>query len=282
MTWVKIDDQFQDHPKFVGAPLATIGLWTAGLAYCNRYLTDGHINAAAVKRCGGTKKLIDDLVGRTLWRHCCEHDDCWVYHDYLDVQPSRDKVLETRDVRAEAGRRGGQARAKQLARQTAEQNGSTELSKTQARGASSRPVPSRPIEVTTSGDNSRRLSGGSRGDDDDGELSTAEQAVRLVSEHALTLRQSEKPDQPVRRPGRWLETDFAERWPTDGPIARTLAAQGRTAHEIADQLKARYSHPASPYTGLIPDTPIPQCDHCGQRHDGGCVLRIVEQLAGEA
>jgi hypothetical protein len=169
MTWVKVDDQFQDHPKFLDVSLAAVGLWVAGLAYCSRYLTDGHIAAKAAKRLGGTKRLTDELEEAGLWHPT---DGGWDVHDYLSYNPSADRVRDVREARAEAGKRGGVARGKQQqeeakARQLAKQTPGNLSDKTQAsreRLFSPRPVPSRSTEVSDL-TSSSRLS--STGDDDE-------------------------------------------------------------------------------------------------------------------
>ena len=43
MAWVKIDDHFDEHPKIAQAGPLAVAVWLAGLAYCNRNLTDGFI-----------------------------------------------------------------------------------------------------------------------------------------------------------------------------------------------------------------------------------------------
>ena len=48
MPWVRLDDQFPNHPKVVGVGPLGIALQVAALCYSNRYLTDGFIPAAAV------------------------------------------------------------------------------------------------------------------------------------------------------------------------------------------------------------------------------------------
>jgi hypothetical protein len=48
MTWFKVDDQFADHPKWVGASDAAVAAWFKGLAYCSRYMTDGLIPGPVV------------------------------------------------------------------------------------------------------------------------------------------------------------------------------------------------------------------------------------------
>ena len=48
MSWVKFDDQFNNHPKVLAAgPLAQL-LYMKAIVYCGQYLTDGFIPAAAV------------------------------------------------------------------------------------------------------------------------------------------------------------------------------------------------------------------------------------------
>ncbi len=41
MSWIKIDDQFSDHPKIIEAGPLAGWLYVSSLCYCGRYLTDG-------------------------------------------------------------------------------------------------------------------------------------------------------------------------------------------------------------------------------------------------
>ena len=43
MVWIKIDDHYDEHPKHAEVGPLGQALWLAGLAYCNRNLTDGFI-----------------------------------------------------------------------------------------------------------------------------------------------------------------------------------------------------------------------------------------------
>lgn len=43
MPWIRIDDHFDEHPKLAAAGPLGWAMWLAGLAYCNRNLTDGFI-----------------------------------------------------------------------------------------------------------------------------------------------------------------------------------------------------------------------------------------------
>jgi len=103
MSWVKLDDGFYDHEKFDGLDLAAIGLWTVGLAYANRNLTDGLVRAGFIGR-RASRKQIQALCDVGLWVEC---DGGWLIHDYLDHQRSADQILALSEKRAKSGRRGG-------------------------------------------------------------------------------------------------------------------------------------------------------------------------------
>jgi hypothetical protein len=107
MSWAKLDDQFPDHVKVMGAgPLAS-WLHVCGLCYCGRMLTDGYIPFRQVRKLADVdnpEELAAILVREGLWE---EAPGGYVIHDYLDYNPSREKVEATRQARSEAGRAGG-------------------------------------------------------------------------------------------------------------------------------------------------------------------------------
>lgn len=114
MSWIRLDEDYFDHPKLAEAgPLAS-WLNTKAIGYCNRYLTDGkvprpialtlvswddvsplqsayHSDAMTSTMVNG--QLIERLVECGLWD---EVDGGYQIHDYLDFQPSRAKVLSER------------------------------------------------------------------------------------------------------------------------------------------------------------------------------------------
>lgn len=111
MTWVKIDDKFQDHPAMVTLSMEAIGLWLCGLAYCARYLTDGVIPKKALYRVcpqPDADRIVAELVEAERWLDRADH---WYANGYLDYNPSRTRVESTRAARAEAGSLGGHAKA---------------------------------------------------------------------------------------------------------------------------------------------------------------------------
>lgn len=114
MAWVRVDDQFPDHPKVIALDLASSGLWLHGLCYANRHLTDGFVPAALVRRVGDetAEAAAARLVSAGLWEPV---DGGWVVHDYAEYQRSREEIESVSGKRAEAGRAGGMAKAKQTA-----------------------------------------------------------------------------------------------------------------------------------------------------------------------
>jgi len=139
MPWVRVDDHFDEHPKHAKAGPLGIALWLAGLAYCNRNLTNGNIPWAVAQRlltwqflgepeedgrrkvytigvsCGMSGEdvtcefVIPLLVNAGLWE---EVDGGFYVHDYPDYQFTRDEIEAFR----EAGKRGGLAKGKAKAK----------------------------------------------------------------------------------------------------------------------------------------------------------------------
>ncbi len=123
MAWVRISDDFYDHPKFDAAGSLGIALWMAGLAWSNRNLTDGFIPrktalrlldfedaAEAVshaERNGVTNDprnnditpsvarfVAERLVKAGLW---IEAEGGFSIHGYLDYQKSAAQITAERD-----------------------------------------------------------------------------------------------------------------------------------------------------------------------------------------
>lgn len=96
MSWVKLDDQFPEHPKVLKAGPPAAWLYVCGLAYSSRQLTDGFIPEQAVGRLVDGKQakaLAMKLVEVGLWEAV---DGGFNIHDYHDFQPSSDQVRRNR------------------------------------------------------------------------------------------------------------------------------------------------------------------------------------------
>ena len=116
MAWIRLDDQFADHPKIADAgPLAS-WLHVKALVHCGRYLTDGKLSRAVVASLVNWAGVFVDAGGGDLAGSCAMPDnlkladhlcDCGIWehakgggyeiHDYLEHQPSKAQVLAERE-----------------------------------------------------------------------------------------------------------------------------------------------------------------------------------------
>jgi hypothetical protein len=143
MTWVKLDDHFDEHPKIAALSDTALALWVASLAYCNRNLTDGFIPFAIghgkLRYCDGNPvPSIHELEQSGLW----EEDEIrrgWIIHDYGEYQPTKEDVLAERAYKQAAGQAGGQASAQ--ARAQARAQAGAQAGAQAERQAESKPVP---------------------------------------------------------------------------------------------------------------------------------------------
>jgi hypothetical protein len=112
MSWVKLDDQFFTHPKVQRAGRDARDLFLVGLTYCANHRTDGIVPAEALPLLAFMAGIPDGeaaarkLVEVHLWE---EGATGYAVHQYLEYNPSREKIEETRQHRAEAGSKGGKA-----------------------------------------------------------------------------------------------------------------------------------------------------------------------------
>ena len=152
MPWVRIADDFPDHPKVVRAGVEAAWLYVCGLAYSNRYATDGLIPSVQVRRLADVAdatRLADRLVEVGLWERAA---DGYQIHDYGEYQPSADDIKRERD--AAAKRQAEYRKRRALAREEARNGVSNGVSNAdvtaspRATGAPEPgPVPARPGPV---------------------------------------------------------------------------------------------------------------------------------------
>lgn len=120
MVWVRLDEQFARSPKVVKAGPLGMAMQVAALCYCNDLLTDGFVPRSVAATLldldglamnvwaspegfgGGEDAAWEDIVGALvdaeMW---CQIEGGWQIHDYLEYQPSREKVLSDRSAAAE-------------------------------------------------------------------------------------------------------------------------------------------------------------------------------------
>lgn len=135
MPWVRVDDHFSEHPKLAAAGPLAWALWFAGLAYCNRNLTDGFIPWAVADRLvswdfldsegpvrvyiGGLDSVSEEgavtsayvvmlLEDAGLWDRV---PSGYQVHDFDHYQPTRAVITAERAKKVAAGSAGGIAAA---------------------------------------------------------------------------------------------------------------------------------------------------------------------------
>jgi hypothetical protein len=128
VTWVRLDDNFPDHPKVDGLSDPAFRLYVTALCHAGRLLTDGFVGSSRVSRLlpRFKRSYVDELVEAGLWDVV---EGGWQIHDFLDRNPSAAKVKAEREAAAERMR-------------VARQKRSAERSPERSRGRS--PSPTRP------------------------------------------------------------------------------------------------------------------------------------------
>ncbi len=124
MSWLRLDDNFADHPK-VG-PLSDFAfrLHVTALCYCTRMATDGAIDYRSPLLARSSKvdqrhvvDAVNELIVAGLWEIGMAVGT-YEIHDFLEYNTSRADREELSRKRAEAGARGG--RPKKLGKNVSE------------------------------------------------------------------------------------------------------------------------------------------------------------------
>lgn len=101
MPWIRIDDQFPDHPKIAEVGPLAAWLYVCGLCYSGRMLTDGYIPQGQLRKLADIDDippLVTALLQVGLWETC---DGGYRIHDYHEYQPSAEKIRAERKANAE-------------------------------------------------------------------------------------------------------------------------------------------------------------------------------------
>jgi hypothetical protein len=133
MAWGRMDDGFDDHPKVLALleheeGAAAIGLWTLCFTWAHRNTrkagkVPGLVPAGLPRRYlgPGARGLAALLVDVGLWDE--QGDEGWQFHDFDQYLPTE----QTREARAEAGRRGAAKRWAGKKKRTEEPAGDSNL-----------------------------------------------------------------------------------------------------------------------------------------------------------
>jgi hypothetical protein len=97
MGWVRLDDNFADHPKVIALSDTAFRLFITGLCYANRQLTDGLIPYQMVMAWVGDNpfKPSDELEDQNLWERV---DKGFRIRSYDEYQPTRNEVESKRQL----------------------------------------------------------------------------------------------------------------------------------------------------------------------------------------
>jgi hypothetical protein len=112
MTWIKLDSGFPDHPKVVAAGWQAAWLYICGLTYCSRYLTDGRIPKAQVRRLSDVprpEQQAQRLLDAGLW---VDDGNDYLVHDYTVWQQPSEKIQREREEGRKRAKASAEARAK--------------------------------------------------------------------------------------------------------------------------------------------------------------------------
>lgn len=97
MSWVRLDDNFPNHPKVIGLSDKAFRLYISGLCYASHYLTDGLIIEPVLKRLEGYEAL-EELVGIGLW---LETTKGFLIASYSEYQSSKSEVEKAKEANRE-------------------------------------------------------------------------------------------------------------------------------------------------------------------------------------
>ena len=134
MSWLRLDDNFLDHPKLADLDDRSIVVWLKALAHCRKHpSTNGFISNRVLAKFKVSKKtraaLVQPPAGYEsgLWREAVDQESGAsqgvLIHDYADYQPTPDK-----QVQSEKSRAGGVASGKIRQAKSSESQSSLNLS----------------------------------------------------------------------------------------------------------------------------------------------------------
>ena len=88
LSWIRLDDNFPDHPKVITLSDKAFRVYISGLCYSSRYLTDGFLADPVVNRLDGVLSA-EELVLVGLWSR---RENGWEIASYAEYQTSKEQV----------------------------------------------------------------------------------------------------------------------------------------------------------------------------------------------
>ncbi len=114
MAWFKVDDKLHSHVKAARAGVEAMGLWLLCGSWCMDQLTDGFVpDYIALRIDPKARAKAARLVSAGLWFEAVQDGDKgWKYHDWLNMQRSKEQVNAERSASAERQQRAREAAKK--------------------------------------------------------------------------------------------------------------------------------------------------------------------------
>jgi hypothetical protein len=111
MSWVRLDDQFPDHPKVAGLSNEAFCLHVTAMCWTAKQQTDGKLPSRLLTRlawrCQDPATAAAELIEAGVWDKTPEG---WEIHDFLVYNPTKEQVAELAAKRSAAGVAGAMAR----------------------------------------------------------------------------------------------------------------------------------------------------------------------------
>lgn len=102
MAWIRLDDNYNDHPKFDNLSDGAFRLWHQAVAFCRKYRTDGLVPIASVRKLKAyrAQRMLELVTpwkagANPLWT---EADQFVRVHDFLEWNPSKDEEESERSA----------------------------------------------------------------------------------------------------------------------------------------------------------------------------------------
>jgi hypothetical protein len=136
MAWARLDDMLPMHPKVRALSDAAFRLYICAICWSNLHLSDGYIPSQHLRYMSDVRRpqqCAEQLVQADLWEKV---DDGWWIHDYLQYQPSAEKVRQEREAKQ-------QRQERWRAKRDASHDASEDESKDASSRARTHPIPSR-------------------------------------------------------------------------------------------------------------------------------------------
>lgn len=109
MPWARFDERYPGNRKVRRLSDAAFRLDVSAICWSNEHLTDGKIPDDDLETIGDVKRAksaANELVRKGRWEQL---DDGYLIHDFLEYNPSKEKVLAQREAKRKAGQKGGVA-----------------------------------------------------------------------------------------------------------------------------------------------------------------------------